>query len=89
MLGDFSGAMMSDGFSGYNRLKINLKIQQANCWSHVRRKFFEIEETNPGGPARTMVEMLDDLFSYERGIKITNDSPMRVVLSQQRRITVS
>lgn len=69
MLEGFHGAVMSDGFSGYNRLKINSSIQQANCWSHVRRKFFDIEEATPGGPAREIVLMLDELFAIERGVK--------------------
>ena len=69
MLAGFSGVLMSDGFSGYNRLKLQTEIKSANCWSHVRRKFFDIEDATPGGPAREMVEMLDELFSYERGVK--------------------
>lgn len=69
ILEGFSGAVMSDGFAGYNRLKINPNIELSNCWSHVRRKFFDIAELNPNGPACEMVEMLDLLFSYERGVK--------------------
>ncbi len=69
LLKGFTGVVMSDGFSGYNRLKVNSEISQANCWSHVRRKFFDIEDASPGGPAREMVEMLDELFLFERGIK--------------------
>jgi hypothetical protein len=69
MLAGFSGAMMSDGFSGYSRLKLQTEIKQAHCWSHVRRKFFDIEEATPGGPAREMVVMLDELFAIERKAK--------------------
>lgn len=69
MLEGFSGALMSDGFSGYNRLKLQAEIKSANCWSHVRRKFFDIEQAAPGGPAREMVLMLDELFAIERKAK--------------------
>jgi transposase len=80
MLEGHKGPVLSDGFSGYNRLRENSNIQQAYCWAHVRRKFFDITESlaakdppqdNPA--ARKIVEMIDELFSYERGIKTAVD----------------
>jgi len=76
MLKGFRGAVMSDGFSGYTRLKDSAGIEQANCWSHVRRKFFDIEESMPGGPAREMVLLLDELFAMERGVKSLDELRM-------------
>ncbi len=69
----FKGPVVSDGFGGYNRLKENPNIQMANCWSHVRRKFFEVHEAQPNSPAREIVEMIDELFSFERGIESFGD----------------
>ena len=34
----FEGVVVSDGYSGYNRLK---GVTRAGCWAHVRRKWYE------------------------------------------------
>lgn len=72
---EFNGVVMSDGYGGYNRLKdpeLKLNIKLANCWSHVRRKFFNIYESNPETApvsAKEFVELIDDLFAVERRAK--------------------
>ena len=39
-LEDFSGVLVSDGFSGYHALdKQSEEIRVANCWAHARRSF--------------------------------------------------
>lgn len=39
-LGDFSGVLVCDGFSGYHKLgRESSQIQVANCWAHCRRPF--------------------------------------------------
>ena len=37
-LGDFHGILISDGFSGYNKL---LNVIRAGCWAHMQRKWHE------------------------------------------------
>lgn len=73
VLDDFTGVVMSDGYAGYNRLSAAGAppgaVQLAHCWAHVRRKFFQIEETKPGGVAVEILTMIDELFSLERRAK--------------------
>ena len=38
VLGDYTGAVISDGYSGYNILS---KAVRAGCWVHARRKWVE------------------------------------------------
>lgn len=67
MLGEFSGIIINDGFSGYNRFKQDNKLKVAHCWSHARRKFFDCLENYP--KAENAIKLMDDLFEIERKSK--------------------
>lgn len=67
MLGDFSGVIINDGFSGYNRFKKGRKLKVAHCWSHARRKFFDCLENCP--QAEKVIILMDELFEIERKSK--------------------
>ena len=50
-LKDFTGTLHADAYSGYNKLYINddnpdATINEAGCWAHVRRKFYDITIVN-------------------------------------------
>ena len=49
MLKDFSGTIITDGFTGYNRFSKDeqLKTKVANCWAHARRKFMDAKDDFP------------------------------------------
>lgn len=66
----FDGYLMTDGFSGYNKLK-NLK--RCCCFAHIRRYFIdaipagkELDYNEPAVQGRTYI---DKLFDYERRYK--------------------
>ena len=40
ILKGYEGPVMSDGFSGYNRVN-----NSVYCWAHVRRKFFDLQDS--------------------------------------------
>lgn len=47
-LGDFAGILQVDGYGGYAALaRRRQQIRLAFCWTHVRRKFFELVDTSP------------------------------------------
>ena len=68
-LGDFPGVLVTDGFSGYNKLTA---VTHAGCWAHVRRKFAEAlppdGETAKESRAAKALAYIDSLFAAERGI---------------------
>jgi transposase len=67
-LKSYTGPVLTDGFVGYNRLgKIN-GIILANCWAHVRRKFFDAQENYPE-QATEILDLIDTLFAIERRAK--------------------
>ncbi len=41
ILGDFSGALMVDGYEGYQKICIENELVRLGCWAHARRKFVE------------------------------------------------
>lgn len=63
MLKGFKGAVVADGFSGYNFLHDEEDIQFGGCWAHARRKFFEAESNYP--KANEMVALIDKLYKVE------------------------
>lgn len=44
LLGGYSGAVISDAYSGYNVLDGMQKIKRAGCWAHARRNFINVRE---------------------------------------------
>ena len=64
--------MQADAFKGYNDLyRVNRKpapILEAACWSHGRRKFFDLAKTGEAPIAAEAVRRIDELFAIERTI---------------------
>jgi transposase len=65
VLGDYAGVAITDGYAVYETLKKRGgRFTQANCWSHVRRKFVEVEEQHPGSSAEVL-ELIGQLYGVE------------------------
>jgi transposase len=93
-LSRWSGILQADAYSGYNRLyrpeRKPGRIVEALCWSHARRKFFELADiaanarrgTNapPISPmALEAVKRIDVIFDIERDINgLSADERLRV-----------
>jgi transposase len=81
-LASYAGILQADAFDGYNRLYLPDRkpgpIVEALCWSHARRKFFELADiaaarrgktATPISPiALEAVKRIDALFDVEREI---------------------
>ena len=82
-LSGYAGILQADAFDGYNRLYLRDRkpglIVEALCWSHARRKFFELADiaanarrgknAPPISPiALEAVKRIDALFGIEREI---------------------
>src|SRR5246500_3290748 len=68
----YVGLMQADAFDGYNQLyKAQRKpapILEAACWSHGRRKFFDLAKSGEAPIASAAVRRIDILFEIERTI---------------------
>lgn len=71
-LATFNGTLQADGYAGYNALYATGRIQEAACWAHVRRKFYEIDQVQPDGFATDVLQAIAKLYAVEKAIKGQN-----------------
>ena len=71
-LANYSGICQADAYSGYNGLYVKGRepgsIIEAACWSHGRRKFYELADLKKAPLAIEAVRRIDELFAIEREI---------------------
>lgn len=71
-LAGYVGLMQADAYAGFNRLyEAGRKpgpIIEAACWSHARRKFYELAQLKQAPIAIEAVKCIDALFAIEREI---------------------
>jgi transposase len=74
-LKDFKGILHADAYSGYNDLynedkDLGIKITEAACWAHTRRKFYEITVANDKASiAITVLDEISQIYKIESEIK--------------------
>ena len=68
-LSGFSGTLQADGYAGFNRLYEGGQIQEAACWAHVRRKFFDLEQAHASPVASEALARIAQLYGIERDIR--------------------
>jgi transposase len=71
-LATYAGLMQADAYAGFNRLyEASRKpgpIIEAACWSHARRKLYELAQLKQAPIAIEAVKRIDRLFAIEREI---------------------
>jgi transposase len=65
----FTGILQADAYAGFNRLYESGRVQEAACWAHVRRPFFEIDAAGDSPLAREALERIGALFAIETEIR--------------------
>jgi transposase len=64
LIGDYTGTVMCDGYSVYISLAKDAQFRLAHCWSHVRRKYFEIADSFPS-ETTAVLDLIGELFAIE------------------------
>lgn len=73
LVGNYKGPVLTDGYGGYkNIFRKNENIVLSFCWSHVRRKFKDIEKNYPK-ETKEILEYINNLFLVERRAKDFED----------------
>jgi transposase len=71
-LAEFAGILQADAYAGFNRLyepqRAPGPILEAACWSHARRRLFELAAVRQAPIAAEAVRRIDELFAIEREI---------------------
>jgi transposase len=52
----FRGTLQADAYAGFNQLYKDGRIEQAACWAHVRRKFYDLEQAHASPVAREALQ---------------------------------
>jgi transposase len=67
-LKNYRGILQADAYAGYNRLFDNGRIVEAGCWSHARRKLWDIhvkQKRLPGTLAHEGLVRIGEVFKVE------------------------
>jgi hypothetical protein len=65
----YAGILQADGYSGYNALYAEGRIQEAACWAHARRKFFDVLQVTPSPIATEALRRIAELYAIERTVR--------------------
>jgi transposase len=67
-LASFTGVLQADAYAGFDRL-YGERIQEAACWAHVRRKFFDIHAALASPIAAEALDRIGRLYGIEEEIR--------------------
>ena len=68
-LREFRGTLQADAYAGFNQLYENGRIQEAACWAHVRRKFYDLQQAHASPVASEALERIAALYGIEEEIR--------------------
>jgi transposase len=68
-LADFEGILQVDGYAGYNDVLQRKAIIEAGCWSHARRKFFDVLKATRSPTAQEALRRIGQIYHIEAAAK--------------------
>jgi len=68
-LAEFRGTLQADGYAGFNHIYEDGRVQEAACWAHVRRKFYELMEAHHSPIATEAVARIGAFYAIENEIR--------------------
>ena len=69
VFGDFKGIAVVDGYGVYEHHAKKHGVTIANCWAHVRRKFFELDKVIGTTTRDEILDLIGELFALDRASK--------------------
>ena len=67
-LTSFTGVLQADAYAGFDRL-YGERIQEAACWAHVRRKFYDLQVAQASPIAQEALDRIGQLYAVETEIR--------------------
>jgi transposase len=68
-LAQFSGILQADAYAGFGHLYEAGRIQEAACWAHARRAFYDIHQANQSPIAAEALARIGALYVIESEIR--------------------
>jgi transposase len=84
-LAGFRGVLQVDGYAGYKVLAERGEVQLAFCWSHVRRRFYELAQADPAPIASEALARIAALYKIEGEIQGRSSEERRAVRQERSR----
>ena len=70
LLKDFSGVLQVDGYGAYKTLASRRNdVVLAHCWSHARRRFFDLAKGGSAPVAEEMLDRIAKLYAVEADVR--------------------
>ena len=71
LLADYRGALMADGYEGYEPVCRGQGLVRLGCWVHARRKFIDVSKSNKkkNGHASYAIKLIAKLYAIEKSLK--------------------
>jgi hypothetical protein len=87
-LAGFRGVLQVDGYGGYKMLADRGEVRLAFCWSHVRRRFYELAQAGPAPIAAEALARIAALYRIESEIRGRSPEERRTVRQARSRLLV-
>jgi transposase len=68
-LSSFTGTLQADAYAGFDQLYETGRIQEAACWAHVRRKFYDLHLAHKSPVAQEALRRIGELYAIEADIR--------------------
>jgi len=68
-LAKFKGVLQADAFAGFNGLYESGAIQEAACWAHARRKFYDLYDHSKSPIAAEALDRIRELYAVEDQVR--------------------
>jgi transposase len=68
-LSHFTGTLQADGYAGFDQIYEAGRIQEAACWAHVRRKFYDLHVAHKSAVAQEALRQIGELYGIEKEIR--------------------
>jgi transposase len=79
----FTGILQADAYSGFAPLYVGGRIQEAACWAHARRKYYDVYVTDHSAIAAEAITRIGHLYAIEREIR-GQPPAVRAAVRQER-----
>src|SRR6266446_2177945 len=81
----FKGTLQADAYAGFEQIYEGGRIQEAACWAHVRRKFYDIQVAHKSLVAAEALERIGALYAVESDINGRSPEERREIRNARSR----
>lgn len=79
----FAGTLQADAYAGFNAIYQPGRIQEAACWAHARRKFYDLHVARPSTLTTEALRRIGELYGIETTIRGKPPDERRRIRQQQ------